>query len=72
MYNEAGTIDKMLFERLLKAKGFTEEKIKEIEAILFNLENSHYNRLLWKDDFDTREKYLEVLGLPLESNWDIA
>lgn len=72
IYNEAGTIDKMLFERLLKSRGFTEDKIKETEEKLFSLEKSHYNRLLWKDEINTREKFLEAAGISIEGNYDIA
>ncbi|MFA7361560.1 MAG: 4-alpha-glucanotransferase [Candidatus Kapaibacterium sp.] len=71
-HNEAGTIDGLLFERLLMNKGFNSEQIKEAKAKLFDLENSHYNRLNWKQEIDSREKFLEILGLPLENNWDMA
>ncbi len=71
-HNEAGTIDGLLFERLLKNKGFNSEQIKELKTKLFDVENSHYNRLNWKQEIDTREKFLEIIGLPLENSWDIA
>ncbi len=70
-YNEAGTIDGLLFERLLKEKGFDEERIIVTKNKLFDLENSHYNRLLWKENI-TKEIFLEVIGLPIEQCWDLA
>ena len=71
-YNEAGTIDGLLFERLLKTKGFNSEQINEMKSKLFDIENSHYNRLLWKSEINTREKFLEIIKLPIEGNWDLA
>jgi len=71
-YNEAGTIDGLLFERLLKTKGVDDEKLSNVKNELFDLENSHYNRLLWKQDITTKDKFLEVIGLPLESCWDLV
>lgn len=71
-YNEAGTIDGLLFERLLKAKGVDDEKLSNVKNELFDLENSHYNRLLWKTDISTKDKFLNVIGLPLESCWDLV
>ena len=70
-YNEAGTIDGMLFERLLKEKGFNEEYLLRVKNELFDLENSHYNRLLWKPDISTKELFLELIGLPFESCRDL-
>lgn len=70
--NEAGTIDGLLFERLLKEKGFNSVQIDESKSRLFELENSHYNRLRWRKEIDTREKFLEIIGLTLENSWDIA
>jgi 4-alpha-glucanotransferase len=70
-YNEAGTIDGLLFERLLREKDFNDEKFALIKNNLFDLENSHYNRLLWKTD-TTKEIFLEVIGLPIEQCWDLV
>jgi 4-alpha-glucanotransferase len=70
-YNEAGTVDGLLFERLLKAKGFDDEKYSEVKNNLFDLENSHYNRLLWKPEIVSREVFLENIGLPAEECWDL-
>lgn len=71
-YNEAGTIDGLLFERLLKEKGFDEDRISETKNKLFDLENSHYNRLLWKPEINTKEIFIKILNLPAEQCWDLA
>lgn len=71
-HEEAGTVDGLLFERLLRNKGFDTEQIKDVKAKLFDLENSHYNRLYWKKEIDTREKFLGILGLNKETNWDLV
>lgn len=71
-HNEAGTIDGLLFERLLKNKGFNTEQINEVKVKLFDLENSNYNRLYWKQEIETREKFLDILGLITENNWDLV
>jgi len=70
-YNEAGTIDGLLFERLMKAKGFDEEKISELKNGLFDISKSHYNRLFWNEEIFSREKLIEITGLPIENLWDI-
>jgi 4-alpha-glucanotransferase len=69
-YNEAGTIDGLLFERLLKEKGFDDDRIEQLKIKLYDLENSHYNRLLWKENI-TKELFLEMIGLPIEQCWDL-
>ena len=71
-HEEAGTVDGLLFERLLRNKGFDTEQINDVKAKLFDLENSHYNRLYWKQEIDTREKFLGILGLNKETNWDLV
>ncbi|MCX6157475.1 MAG: 4-alpha-glucanotransferase [Ignavibacteriae bacterium] len=70
-YNEAGTIDGLLFERLLTEKGFDNDRIAQVKIKLFDLENSHYNRLLWKPDI-TKELFLDAIGLPIEQCWDLV
>ena len=70
-YNEAGTVDGLLFERLLKAKGFGDEKYSKVKNELFDLENSHYNRLLWKPEIISRDVFLDTIGLPVEECWDL-
>lgn len=70
-YNEIGTIDGLLFKRLMKQKGFEEERISEIENELFDLENSHYNRLLWKEEINSTDKLLSVSGMKAEECGDI-
>jgi len=71
-YNEAGTIDGLLFERLLKEKGFDDERIMQVKNRLFDLENSYYNRLLWKPDIISKEIFIEVIGLQFEQCWDLV
>ena len=71
-YNEAGTIDGLLFERLLKAKDFNDENILLVKNRLFNLEYSHYNRLLWKPEITSKEIFFNIIGLPIDSHRDLV
>lgn len=70
-YNEIGTIDGLLFNRLLNEKGFEEAGIEKIKNELFDLENSNYNRLRWKEEIVSHNTLLDVLGLPIDNCWDI-
>lgn len=70
-YNEIGTIDGLLFKRLMRQKGFEDIKIAEIENELFDLENSHYNRLLWKEEIISTEILLKHLGMNSDECRDI-
>ncbi|MDP3981225.1 MAG: 4-alpha-glucanotransferase [Chlamydiota bacterium] len=57
---ESGTVDGALFERKCKEKGIDFEQIK---LQLFDLKNSHYNKLRWNPDIRDTESLLSILGV---------
>jgi 4-alpha-glucanotransferase len=57
--NEAGTVDEELFIRKCAAR---EIDFSFVKAELFDLERSRHGRLRWKEEIDSAEKYMEILG----------
>jgi 4-alpha-glucanotransferase len=70
-HHEIGTIDGLLFNRLMKEKGVPENEIIEIKKSLFNTDKSSYNRLLWKDDVKDSNILIDRLKLTPEKCHDI-
>lgn len=70
-HNEAGTIDEMLFDRIISKKGIDASKIPGIKSRLFDLSRSHYNRLYWRKEIDSVHRLLETTGIPADYAWDL-
>jgi 4-alpha-glucanotransferase len=71
-HHEAGTIDGLLFDRLMNEKGIPEKDIREIKKSLFNPDKSSYNRLYWKDEVVNENILHERLKLSAENCYDIT
>lgn len=61
--DEAGTIDRGLFERLCGYQNITGERYETVLRNLFDLSHSAESRLLWKDEIDSKDRVLWELGL---------
>jgi len=70
-HHEIGTIDGLLFDRLMIGKGIPGDEIMEIKKLLFNTDKSSYNRLLWKEDVKDTKVLLDTLKLSPEKCFDI-
>lgn len=70
-HNETGTIDEKLFKRLCEERQISEERYNEIANNLFDIEKSKYGRLLWKNEIDSTNKLVEILGINYDFSWDI-
>ena len=68
---EAGTVDDKLFGRLSLAKNISIEKYESVKKVLFDFSKSTDGRLLWNDNIDTVDKFLEVFGFGYDFNWDL-
>lgn len=68
---EAGTVDEKLFERLSLAKNISIEKYNIIKEILFDFSKYVNERLYWKEEIDTVDKFLAAFGFGQEFNSDI-
>jgi 4-alpha-glucanotransferase len=66
---EAGTVDQVLFKRKCQSHGISFENIKES---LFNIEESHYGRLRWKEEILSDEIFAQKLGRALHDVQDLA
>ncbi|MDP3920327.1 MAG: 4-alpha-glucanotransferase [Candidatus Omnitrophota bacterium] len=56
---EAGTVDRMIFERACGRCGIAFE---DVLSDLFDTESSHYGRLRWKPEMDHEDKLLQCVG----------
>ncbi|MFB3918610.1 MAG: 4-alpha-glucanotransferase [Candidatus Velamenicoccus archaeovorus] len=63
---ECGTVDEALFRRNCEKKNIAFDRIKET---LFDTAASRHGRLRWKQEIDTEEKLLGVLGTTPAEGW---
>jgi 4-alpha-glucanotransferase len=62
--NEAGTVDEALFIR--KCSDQRNIGFEQVKGLLFDPSRSRHGRLRWRDDVDSAQKLVEILGLPGE------
>ena len=61
--NEAGTVDEGLFMRRCNERGIDYNRVK---TLLFDTKHSNHGRLRWRDEINSPDKLVNILGKPRE------